>query len=65
MIEGVYLTCRDGHNYIVTETEADEHGWRAHRLCCSKCLQLIFYKDILRAHNQKPILAEIINQDPK
>lgn len=57
------MHCRDGHSYIVVETEGDANGWRAHLLCCSRCLQLIYFKDVLKASKQKQISAEIINNN--
>ena len=55
------MGCRE-HAYIVVETEGDTNGWRAHKLMCSKCCQIMLYKDILKMHKAKTIDGEIVEQ---
>ena len=52
--------CKE-HNYIIVEAEGDDAGsWHAHMLCCSKCLHLILYKDILKLNKAKQVVDDYI-----
>jgi len=51
------------HQYIVVEAEGTRDSWRAHKLCCSKCLKIIMFKEVLKLNKPTEVEGVTVDQD--